>query len=126
TSSRRFGDIDPGFDRTGILSVRVALAGPAYSQPEQRFAFVDAAANRLRTLPGVRSVAVASHLPLIDRDLPYASFALDGAVPTDPLPVGSVRFVDAGYVAAMRIPIRRGHAFTRAEARGLRDRDRDQ
>jgi predicted permease len=122
TSSMRFGDLDPGFDRTGILSVRVALAGPAYAQPEQRLAFIDAAAKSLRSLSGVTSVAAASHLPLIDRDVPYTSFALDGAPSTERLPFGSVRFVDAGYVAAMHIPVRRGRAFTPAEARDLRDR----
>ena len=37
-------------------------------------------------------------------------------------PFGSVRFVDAGYIAAMGIPIRRGRAFAATEARALRDR----
>ena len=121
-SSLRFADIDPGFDRTGILAVKVALAGSAYAQPEQRFAFIDAATNRLQSLPGVTSVAVASHLPLVDRDVPYTSFAVDGAAVTERLPFGSVRFVDASYIEAMHIPIRRGRAFTPAEARDLRDR----
>jgi predicted permease len=122
TSSMRFSDIDPGFDRTGILAVKVALTGSAYAQPEQRFGFVDAATSRLRSLPGVTSVAVVSHLPLVDRDVPYTSFAVDGAAVTQRLPFGSVRFVDAGYIAAMHIPVRRGRAFTAAEARDLRDR----
>lgn len=121
-SSIRFDDINPGFDRRGILAVRVALAGPAYAQPQQRFAFVDAAANRLRSLPGVASVTAASHLPLIDRNVPYTSFMLEGAAPTERPLFGSVRFVDAGYIVAMGIPIRRGRAFTAAEARDLRDR----
>ena len=121
-SSLRFSDIDPGFDRTGILVVKVALAGPAYAQPGQRFAFIDAATNRLRSLPGVTSVAVVSHLPLVDRDVPYTSFEVDGAAATERLPFGSVRFVDAGYIAAMHIPVHRGRAFTPAEARDLRER----
>lgn len=121
-SSLRFSDIDPGFDRTGILAVKVALAGSAYAQPEQRFAFIDAATNRLRSLPGVTSVAVVSHLPLVDRDVPYTSFATDGTAVTERLPFGSVRFVDAGYIPAMHIPVRRGRVFTPAEARDLRDR----
>jgi putative ABC transport system permease protein len=122
TSSMRFSDIDPGFDREKILAVKVAFAGPAYAQPEQRFAFVDAATTRLRSLRGVTSVSTVSHLPLIDRDVPYTAFALEAAAPTERTPTGSVRFVDAGYIAAMRIPIRRGRTFTTAEARDLRDR----
>ena len=119
-SSMRFDDIDVGFDRDGILALRVALAGRAYAQPEQRFAFVDAATERLRSLPGVSSVTTGSHLPLIDRDVPQAAFVLDGRDVTQRPPFGSIRFVDAGYIAAMGIPIRRGHAFTVAEARDPR------
>jgi putative ABC transport system permease protein len=121
-SSVRFNKIDVGFDRDGIVALRVALAGHAYEQPEQRFQFVDAAAARLRSLPGVSSVTTASHLPLIDRDVPYAAFVLDGSDATQRPPFGSIRFVDAGYMAAMGIPVRRGRAFTVAEARDLRPR----
>jgi putative ABC transport system permease protein len=120
-SSIRFDDIDPGFPRAGIMAVRVALSGRAYEQPEQRFAFVDAAVDRLRVLPGVASVAAASHLPLIDRDVPYSSFVVEGDATERPS-FGSLRFVDARYLEAMGIPIRRGRAFTAAEARDLRDR----
>ena len=121
-SSLQFDDLDVGFKREGLLALRVALAGRAYDQPEQRFAFVDAAAERLRSLPGVSSVSVGSHVPLIDRDVAYAGFVLDGSQVTGRPPFGSIRFVDAGYVSAMGIPIRRGRAFTAAEARDLRDR----
>ena len=67
-------------------------------------------------------MAAASHLPLIDRNVPYAGFVLDGSGVTGRPPFGSVRFVDAGYIAAMGIPIRRGRAFAATEARALRDR----
>jgi putative ABC transport system permease protein len=122
TSSMRFDDIDVGFEREGILALRVALAGPAYDEPEQRFAFIDAALARLRSLPGVESATIASHLPLIDRNVPHAGFVLDGHDATSRPPFGSIRFVDAGYLAAMGIPVRRGRAFSAVEARALRDR----
>jgi putative ABC transport system permease protein len=122
TSSMRFGDIDPGFDKEGVLAVKVTFTGSAYGQPEQRFAFVDAASSRLRSLPGVTSVSAVSHLPLIDRDVFYTAFAAEDAAPAERMPSGSVRFVDAGYIAAMRIPIHQGRAFTAAEARDQRDR----
>jgi putative ABC transport system permease protein len=116
-SSIRFDDLNIGFDRSGILSLRVAFTGHAYDQPEQRFAFIDAATQTLRALPGVSSVSTTSHLPLIDRDVPRAGFVLDGSHVTERPPSGSIRFVDAGYHRAMGIPIRRGRVFTIQEAR---------
>jgi predicted permease len=121
-SSMGFEHVDVGFDRKGILGLRVALAGRAYAQPEQRFAFIDAAVERLRTVPGVVAVTTGSHLPLMDRDVPRAGFVVDGNDVTEPSLSASLRFVDAGYLAAMGIPVRRGRAFTVAEARSLTDR----
>jgi putative ABC transport system permease protein len=121
-SSIGFENVDVGFDRKGVLGLRVALSGRAYAQPEQRFAFVDAAVERLRTVPGVVAVTAGSHLPLMDRDVPHAGFVVDGSDVTGAPPYASVRFVDAGYLAAMDIPVRRGRAFTVAEARSLTGR----
>ena len=122
TSSMGLGDVDAGFNRDRLLAVRVALAGRAYEQPEPRLAFIDAAAARLRSLPGVLSVAATSAVPVMDRDVPYAGVALEDGRTIAGARFGSIRFVDAGYIAAMAIPIRRGRSFTAAEARGLRDR----
>ena len=122
TSSMRLYDIEPGFRRDRLLALRVALVGTAYDHPEQRFAFVDAATEQLRSMPGVASVTAASDIPLIDRDVQYSRFALDGADPIQRPPFGSLRFVDAGYLAVMGIPIHRGRAFTGPEARDLRGR----
>ena len=55
-SSMGFETVDVGFDRHRVLGLRVALAGRAYAQPEQRFAFVDAATERLRRVPGIVAV----------------------------------------------------------------------
>jgi putative ABC transport system permease protein len=122
TSSMRLYDIEPGFKRDRLLALRVALVGRAYEHPEQRLAFVDAAAERLRSLPGVESVTAASDIPLIDRDVPYSAFVLDGADTTRRPPFGSLRFVDRDYLAVMGIPIHRGRAFTEPEARDIRGR----
>ena len=121
-SSMAFETVDVGFERDGVLGLRVALAGRAYAQPEQRFAFVDAAAERLRRGPGIVAVSAGSNLPLMDRDVPHAAFVVDGTEITEPPPFASVRFVDADYIAAIGIPVRRGRAFTLAEARSLTDR----
>jgi putative ABC transport system permease protein len=119
TSTMRFGDIDPGFDRNRLLLLRAALANRAYEHPEQRLAFVDAAVTRLRSLPGAASVTAASHVPLADRDVPAAGFLVEGMEAIGRPPFATYRFVDADYLDVMRIRIHRGRAFTTAEARDL-------
>ena len=117
-----FENVDAGFDRKGVIGLRVALSGRAYAQPEQRFAFIDAAVERVRTVPGVVAVTAASHLPLMDRDVPHAAFVVDGSDAIGAPPFASVRFVDAGYVAAMaiRVTARTGvHGRRSAESHGL-------
>ncbi len=122
-SSIGYDKLDTGFKRDGLFVLKVALASRAYEQPEQRFAFVDAAAARLRALPGVASVSATSHFPLADRDLPAAGFVLDGAAPSGQRPPFAwLRFVDANYLSTMGIPVHRGRAFSAAEARDPRGR----
>ncbi|HEY1304829.1 MAG TPA: ABC transporter permease [Vicinamibacterales bacterium] len=119
TSSMRFGNLDIGFNRDRLLVLRVALENRAYDHPEQRLAFVDAVVGRLRALSGVASATVTSHVPLADRDVPGARFILEGTTTLE-RPVASVRFIDAGYLSTLAIPVHRGRAFTAAEARDLR------
>ena len=119
SSSMRFEDIDPGFNRAGLLTIKVALAGRAYEHPEQRLAFVDSAIQRLRMLPGVAAVGAASHVPLVDRNVPFSGFIPEGTDPAGRPPNGSVRFVDADYIAAMGIPVHRGRPFNTSESHDL-------
>jgi putative ABC transport system permease protein len=119
TSTMRFADIDPGFDRNRLLLLRVALANRAYEHSEQRLAFVDAAVARLRTLPGVASVTTTSHVPLADRDVPDAGFLVEADAPAGRPPFATYRFVDADYLDVMGIGVHRGRAFTNAEARDV-------
>ncbi len=122
TSSMRFGSLDTGFNRDRLLVSRVALENRAYDHPEQRLAFVDSVLGRLRSLPGVASASVASHVPLADRDVPGAGFILDGTATPERPPRASLRFIDADYLGTMAIPVDRGRAFTAAEARDRRPR----
>jgi predicted permease len=118
-SSMSFEGLDPGFNRAGLLTMKVALSGRAYQHPEQRQAFIDAAVRRLRVLPGVSAAAAASHVPLVDRDPPWIEVfpeGIDGGL--RPLHA-SLRFVDAEYLTAMGIPIRRGRAFSDSESHDL-------
>ncbi len=53
-----------GFETAHLLTLRTQLINSKYPKPEQRQVFFDSLQQRLATLPGVTSVALASSLPL--------------------------------------------------------------
>src|SRR4029077_1981988 len=57
-------NVDPGFDATNLLTVSTALPESKYAQPAQRTAFFDRVLQGVMGLPGVRSAALTSSLPL--------------------------------------------------------------
>jgi putative ABC transport system permease protein len=96
-----------GFDPNDVLTMRVRLVEARYSTPEQRSAFVEAALQRIRALPGVTSAGT------ID-DLPFSAggsaqiLGLEGQGPRRDAAVVQVRQISPGYLRAMRIPVLRG------------------
>ena len=56
-------DRDPGFDPNRVMSARVALPARYQSGPDQA-RFFEAVLDRVRQIPGVRSAAAVSQLPL--------------------------------------------------------------
>lgn len=125
-SSMSLDAIEPGFNRDRLLAARAALAGTTFDAPERRMAFVDAALERLRALPGVAAVTAVSHVPVGDRDVPFSIFTVAGtdaaADNSTPKPMASLRGADSGYIELLGIPLRMGRAFTYAEARDARGR----
>ena len=54
---------NPGFDPRGVLTMQFSLVGKAYAQDPQVAAFHDRFLQRIRALPGVDAVALASQIP---------------------------------------------------------------
>src|SRR5438093_2958353 len=63
---RRQMSSNPGFDRRGMVTMRVTLPDPQYLDPARVAAYDREALERLRALPGVEAVALASRLPWTD------------------------------------------------------------
>jgi len=102
--------IDLGFspNNLALLSLNPAMQG--YS-PQRSRELVQQANERLKAVPGVQTIAVASRVPMglssvRDQILPYA----DGPHVQTPTYVGS-NSVSPSYFEAMRIPLLRGRSF---------------
>lgn len=109
---------DPGFRAEAVLTAQFGLPRAAYREPERRLAAFEQVAARLRGAPGVSAVAVSAYLPF-GGDTDSSPFTVVGA---DAAPAGAAQphaeynLVSEDYFRVLGIPLRRGRAFTPADA----------
>ena len=101
-----------GFDKHGLLTMEVALPAARYTA-ERRIAFYRDATAALRALPGVRSAAAATSLPVIGSPRAGTPFRRPGTpdIPMNERPFVLIRVVTPGYFRTVGIPILRGREY---------------
>jgi putative ABC transport system permease protein len=111
--THRFLNGPQGYDPDGALSMKLVLPERTYKDDVARRRFVERALDALTSLPGVERAAVVNCLPASGSNSSRA-IEIDGHPPADPrnLPRVDYRAATPDYFAVMRIPIRRGRAFT--------------
>jgi putative ABC transport system permease protein len=110
--------IDPGFRADGLLAADVFLPGSRYGQASQQRRFFDEALARLRTLPGVKSAALTSAVPL-GGAVSTIAVAVEGRPAPKPGEDDSAhyRVVSTDYFKTMGVPVRLGRDFADSDAR---------
>jgi putative ABC transport system permease protein len=110
-------NINPGFDASNVLTMRVDLTRQKYDSPEKTTNFFQELETRIRTLPGVGAVGLITELPLSGQpnDMPFTvqgrpKVSIDEAFDAD------FRRVNQDYFQSLRIPFLRGRNFTKQEA----------
>jgi predicted permease len=119
----RLQRVDKGFRAERAVAVNLQLPQTSYPKAQERSGYFDRALDGVRSLPGVRSAAFISKLPLTG-EWSVNSIQLEGADKdvVDPESHGmlmvNVRFVSPDYFETMGIPLLRGRDFSAG------DRDR--
>ncbi|MEO7082809.1 MAG: ABC transporter permease [Gemmatimonadaceae bacterium] len=108
-------NVNPGFDSSHLLTMRVTMTGPAYDSMYKRFAFLDRFLTQLNSRPGIVSAGIANNIPLGGRNN-NQFFNVEG----QPAKVGSeplleIRWVSPKYLETMRISVVVGRMFTQQE-----------
>ncbi|HKW11506.1 MAG TPA: ABC transporter permease [Gemmatimonadaceae bacterium] len=113
-SFQRLIAVDPGFRPESVLSFRVSLPDRSYASDTAQRNFVNALDERLRALPGVRQVGIASALPMDGSDFTL-SFTVRGRapVPVNDEPATQIVAATPEFFSAIGIPVLRGRAYTR-------------
>jgi predicted permease len=104
--------VNTGFDPKGVTSFSLNLPGSKYKAPE-RLQFVNALQQKLGTIPGVTSAALASGLPPLRR-INANDTEIEGYQPTPDSPAQNVDYwniVSTDYFKTMKIRTVEGRAF---------------
>jgi len=111
-SAAKLSELDPGWDASRILTVRVNLPSQRYPDDASVRRFAADAAERLAALPGVSAVAAANTTPLGDSST-NGDFDIEGrpAWPAGKAPTAEYEVVTPSYFAALGIRIRQGRSF---------------
>ncbi len=110
-SFARLSGVDLGFRKENLLTMQIALPVARYNNVQKQRAFFESLVERVRGLPGVRSVSVMRSLPMTAR---YAtSIAIMEQPPVDPKNWPSVQLqtITPDYFATLGIALRRGRTF---------------
>ena len=108
--------VAPGFDSTNVLTVSTELPDSKYSTDQQRQAFFSRILDRLRPLPGVRSIGLTTQLPF-SRSWGSSSFLIEGQPEPSrgTAPMVFNNEVSSDYFQTMRIPLLTGRSFSLAD-----------
>jgi putative ABC transport system permease protein len=109
-SFARLLDVSPGFDTRNLLTISTQMPLQA-RQPADRRANYQLVRERVLSVPGVRSVAAVSRLPMLGMNLTTMLFVEGKAVPGVQGPEVEYRVATHDYFATMGVKLREGRIY---------------
>lgn len=108
----RMQNVDPGFDTSNALTMRLTLPNSRYPSSESRRTFFHQLVERLNQLPGVRQAGAGTQFP--PRVFSRNRFGVEGEVyeSEEALPTAYFTLVTDGYHEALGLPLLRGRTFS--------------
>jgi putative ABC transport system permease protein len=109
---------DMGFDRSHVLTFRVALPEAKYRDQDRLREYYDRVLRDTSVLPGVESVACATSLPS-GWNWNWVSYIVEGKPPVAPgeTPSAISQVVTPRFFSALRVPLRRGRLLSEQDGR---------
>src|SRR5262249_53541563 len=122
-SYQRVVNAHPGFDSRNVHAMRLSLPASKYGAPESIAGFFRQVGERLKRAPGVESVGTSYSLPMSAVAFAWEPITIEGYTPAtaqDTI-ISTVRIVNPGYFATMRIPLAEGRYFTEQDIKGAQE-----
>jgi len=111
-------NVEMGFERTHVLTFRVALPESKYQSNDQIVAYYDRALRGLQGLPSVTSAAAVTSLPS-GWTWNWTAYEAEGAPPAkaSEMPSTVSQVVTPDFFATLRVPLLEGRLLTAADTR---------
>ncbi|HXN74656.1 MAG TPA: ABC transporter permease [Candidatus Acidoferrales bacterium] len=115
-SFSRLQEVPPGFQPDHLLVADIPLSPTAYAKPQDRYQFFDRLVERAKALPGVRSAAAASFLP-VSGGGSIIHFNITGHPPKSPheFVAAGYRTITPNYLETLGVPLLQGRFFDRGD-----------
>jgi predicted permease len=113
-SAWRMQHVDPGFDPSAVLASRLILPAVQYGTPAAVTRTYAAIRDRAAEIPGVKSAAIVSIVPLTGNDA-QSSVLAEGQSRDVTRPQANLRLAGPGFFSTLGIPFVAGRDFARAD-----------
>ncbi|HKD78418.1 MAG TPA: ABC transporter permease [Candidatus Angelobacter sp.] len=110
--------VDPGFQVSHLLTMRLTPSPVRYDTTQKRAAFYQSLIDQISSLPGVSSAAISRTLPLTGWAAAPIHVIGRAEMKLNERPVAIVQNVSSQYFQTMKIPLRRGRNFAAADDAG--------
>lgn len=112
--------VDPGFDSSHAVALQLSLAPTRYPDDTSLVGFAQRLQQELSTLPGVRSAAIASSIPMLPDGQNLLPFEVEGraAIGAEKGVHAQFSAVTPGFFQTLRIPLKRGRIFGTQDVAG--------
>jgi putative ABC transport system permease protein len=109
-SFAKLANIDPGMSTANVMSMRLNRSPAKSKDGAQNAIFFQNVIDRVKTLPGIEAVGVASHMPFVYTE--EWPITVESAANTDVQTQNlDTRTVSANYFTTMQIPLVNGQIF---------------
>jgi putative ABC transport system permease protein len=107
--------VNPGFDPRNVITMAVGAPPTRYPQPAQRVRVFDEIVRRVRTVPGVDSVATTDNVPLTGGSTQPIAIEGETPRPLSEQPEIAVRRMSPNYISTLRMHLVEGRDFTETD-----------
>jgi len=115
----RLAQVEPGFPSKGLLTAHLSLPAPQYADAARVRAFYSELLERVRAIPGVQDVAIATGLPPMNFELGQP-FRVQGRDPASSTASGVANYlvISASYFRTLGLTVLMGRSFSEDDREG--------